>query len=197
MEKDEAAATSVRRPGTKAMAPGVLRRARLHLVRRGRDRAVRLDRAARRARRAGRREAVRIARPPLRRQRLHRADRLPPAAPPRGGPGRHRPRRRALETNQRPRRSRGGIARGQARQGVPAMKDAMADPRRAAGTVLRGLRRPGVPLQRNGAEALRGEPLRPALAIQAIVAAIRARFEIGEDAARTLFAPALSDWRDA
>src|SRR5437764_15420596 len=71
-----------------------------------------------------------------------------------------------------------------------------ADPRRAAGMVLRGLRRPGVPLQRMG-EALRAEPLRPALAIQAIVAAVRARFDLTEEAARTLFAPALSDWRDA
>jgi len=71
-----------------------------------------------------------------------------------------------------------------------------ADPRRAAGTVLRALRRPSVPLQRMG-EALRGEPLRPSLAIEAIVAAIRARFDLPEEAARTLFAPALSDWRDA
>ena len=72
----------------------------------------------------------------------------------------------------------------------------MADPRRAAGMVLRSLRRPGVPLQRIG-EALRGEPLRPALAIEAILAAVRARFDLPEEAARTLFAPALSDWRDA
>jgi len=76
------------------------------------------------------------------------------------------------------------------------MKDAMADPRRAAGMVLRGLRRPGVPLQRI-AEALRGEPLRPALAMEAIVAAARTRFDLAEEVARTLFAPALSDWRDA
>src|SRR3954464_13691641 len=70
----------------------------------------------------------------------------------------------------------------------------MGDPRRAAGTVLRSLRRPGA---RGIAEALRGEPLRPSLAAEAIVAAARARFDLTEEAARTLFSPALSDWRDA
>src|SRR3954465_4218204 len=70
----------------------------------------------------------------------------------------------------------------------------MGDPRRAAGTVLRSLRRPGA---RGIAEALRGEPLRPSLAAEAIVAAVRARFDLAEDAAKALFAPALSDWRDA
>src|SRR3954452_12871695 len=70
----------------------------------------------------------------------------------------------------------------------------MGDPRRAAGTVLRSLRRPGA---RGIAEALRGEPLRPSLAAEAIVAAARARFDLPEEAAKSLFAPALSDWRDA
>ncbi|MFL5362046.1 MAG: hypothetical protein ACJ78U_13860 [Myxococcales bacterium] len=70
----------------------------------------------------------------------------------------------------------------------------MGDPRRAAGTVLRSLRRPGA---RGIAEALRGEPLRPSLAAEAIVAAARAHFDLAEEAAKTLFAPALSDWRDA
>jgi len=70
----------------------------------------------------------------------------------------------------------------------------MGDPRRAAGIVLRTLRRPGA---RGIAEALRGEPLKPSLAAEAIVAAARARFDLAEETAKTLFAPALSDWRDA
>src|SRR5689334_12332063 len=66
---------------------------------------------------------------------------------------------------------------------------------RAAGAALRSLRRPGFPPERVAA-GVRGEPLRPQLAIDALVAAARARFDLPEDAAE-LFAPALVDWRDA
>ncbi len=55
---------------------------------------------------------------------------------------------------------------------------------RAAGAVLRGLKR-------------KGEPLRPAAAIEALLAAMRARFDLAEAAARDLLGPALADWRDA
>jgi hypothetical protein len=58
------------------------------------------------------------------------------------------------------------------------------EPRRAAGAVLRGVRR-------------RGELLRPALAIEALLAAMRARFDLDEAAADQLLRPALADWRDA
>jgi hypothetical protein len=64
-----------------------------------------------------------------------------------------------------------------------------ADPlsiRRAAGAVLRPLKR-----------AARGEPLRPALAIEALLAAMRARFALPEPATDQLLRPALADWRDA
>ena len=43
----------------------------------------------------------------------------------------------------------------------------------------------------------RGEPLRPALAIDALLAAMRARFGLPESAANELLRPAFSDWRDA
>ena len=56
--------------------------------------------------------------------------------------------------------------------------------------MLRKARRPGVPLDRLS----RGEPLRPALAIEALSAAAAAHFGVGSTA---LFAPALADWRDA
>src|SRR5256885_10207115 len=65
--------------------------------------------------------------------------------------------------------------------------------RRAAGAPLRTLRRPG---QRQAGPA-RGEPLRPALAIEALLAAMRARFGLAADAADRLLRPALADWRDA
>ncbi|HZR10749.1 MAG TPA: hypothetical protein VFA79_19335 [Myxococcales bacterium] len=55
---------------------------------------------------------------------------------------------------------------------------------RAAGAVLRGLKR-------------KSEPLRPAAAIEALLSAMRARFELSETAARDLLGPALADWRDA
>ena len=55
---------------------------------------------------------------------------------------------------------------------------------RAAGAVLRGHKR-------------KSEPLRPATAIEALLAAMRARFDLAETAARDLLGPALSDWRDA
>src|SRR5205085_9391337 len=55
---------------------------------------------------------------------------------------------------------------------------------RAAGAVLRGLKR-------------KGEPLRPATAIEALLAAMRARFDLDEAATRDLLGPALADWRDA
>src|SRR3954471_11995326 len=65
----------------------------------------------------------------------------------------------------------------------------MADPetlpiQRAAGAVLRAVRR-------------RSEPLRPALAIDALIAAMRARFGVAEQTANELLRPALADWRDA
>ncbi len=65
--------------------------------------------------------------------------------------------------------------------------------RRAAGAVLRALRRPGAPLQRPD----RSDPVRPALAIDALVAAMRARFGLNQDGADMLLRPAIADWRDA
>jgi len=41
------------------------------------------------------------------------------------------------------------------------------------------------------------EPIRPALAIDALLAAMRARFGIPDSAANQLLRPALADWRDA
>ncbi|HEX9578283.1 MAG TPA: hypothetical protein VF993_11065 [Myxococcales bacterium] len=58
------------------------------------------------------------------------------------------------------------------------------DARRAAGAALRGVRR-------------RGEPLRPALAIEALLAAMRARFQLDAETVDKLLRPALADWRDA
>lgn len=55
---------------------------------------------------------------------------------------------------------------------------------RAAGAVLRPVRR-------------RGELLRPALAIEALLAAMRARFGLDGQAVDQLLRPALADWRDA
>ncbi|MGZ6124084.1 MAG: hypothetical protein ACXWLR_03935, partial [Myxococcales bacterium] len=77
----------------------------------------------------------------------------------------------------------------------------MADPdsisvQRAAGAVLRTLKRRGVPPQRTG-PAARAEPLRPAAAIESLLAAMRARFDLSEAAANDLLRPALADWRDA
>jgi len=74
-----------------------------------------------------------------------------------------------------------------------------ADPlsiRRAAGAVLRPLKRRGASLQRLSASA-HAEPLRPALALDALLAAMRARFGLAESAADQLLRPALADWRDA
>jgi hypothetical protein len=68
--------------------------------------------------------------------------------------------------------------------------------RRAAGAALRGVRRRGVPLDRIGTTG-RGELLRPAAAIEALLAAMRARFELSQPAVEQLLAPALADWRDA
>jgi len=68
--------------------------------------------------------------------------------------------------------------------------------RRAAGTALRGVPKPGTPLHRIGAAA-RGEILRPALAIEALLAAMRARFELSQQSVEQLLSPALADWRDA
>jgi hypothetical protein len=67
------------------------------------------------------------------------------------------------------------------------------DVQRAAGAALKTLKRRGLPPDRL-ADA---EPLKPALAIEALVAAMRARFALDEATARELFAPALGDWRDA
>jgi hypothetical protein len=67
---------------------------------------------------------------------------------------------------------------------------------RAAGAVLRGLKRKGLPLPRLGPSA-HAEPLRPAVAIEALLAAMRARYGLTEAAADDLLRPALADWRDA
>src|SRR5437764_1337853 len=64
------------------------------------------------------------------------------------------------------------------------------------GVALRGVRRPGIAVPRAGSAA-HGEHLRPALAIEALVAAMRARFDLAQDAASQLLLPALGDWRDA
>ena len=79
--------------------------------------------------------------------------------------------------------------------------------RRAAGAALRALRKRGTPLHlidrvaaassAGPPAAARAEALRPALAIEALVAAMRALFELAEPDARTLLLPALADWRDA
>ncbi len=68
--------------------------------------------------------------------------------------------------------------------------------RRAAGAVLRPLKRPGAPPQRPGGWS-HAEPLRPALAIDAVLAAMRARFAMPEAAANRLLRPGFADWRDA
>src|SRR5258705_2881304 len=68
--------------------------------------------------------------------------------------------------------------------------------RRAAGAVLRPLKRPGAPPQRPGGWS-HAEPVRPALAIDAVLAAMRARFAMPEAAANRLLRPGFADWRDA
>ena len=67
---------------------------------------------------------------------------------------------------------------------------------RAAGSALRSVRLKGAPPNRITAAA-RGEPLKPSLAIDALLAAMRARFGLAESAANELLRPALADWRDA
>lgn len=67
---------------------------------------------------------------------------------------------------------------------------------RAAGAALRGLKRRGAAEPRPGSAA-RGEPLRPALAIESLLAAMRVRFGLDQPAIDQLLRPALSDWRDA
>ena len=67
---------------------------------------------------------------------------------------------------------------------------------RAAGAALRAWKRPGTQPHRLTAAA-RAEPLRPALAIEAVLAAMRARFGLAEEAVERLLRPALADWRDA
>ena len=67
---------------------------------------------------------------------------------------------------------------------------------RAAGSVLRALKRKGVPEHRL-ASASREEPLRPASAIEALLAAMRIRFGLAQPAVDELLRPALADWRDA
>ncbi|HEY2029903.1 MAG TPA: hypothetical protein VGH20_11920 [Myxococcales bacterium] len=57
--------------------------------------------------------------------------------------------------------------------------------KRAAGAALKTVKRRG------------DEPLKPSLAIEALVAAMRARFSLEETVARELFSPALADFRDA
>jgi hypothetical protein len=68
--------------------------------------------------------------------------------------------------------------------------------RRAAGGALRSLRRPGIRLSRL-AVAPRDEPLRPALAIEAMLAAAGALFDVQPAASDKMLRPALADWRDA
>jgi len=67
---------------------------------------------------------------------------------------------------------------------------------RAAGAALRALKRRGAPPNRL-TRAGRAEPLRPALAIEALLAAMRAQFGLPEPTANDLLRPALADWRDA
>ena len=67
---------------------------------------------------------------------------------------------------------------------------------RTAGAVLRALKRRGVSPPRLGAST-HAEPLRPAQAIDGLLAAMRARFGLSEAAANPLLRPALADWRDA
>ncbi|HMC35998.1 MAG TPA: hypothetical protein VKH65_16390, partial [Myxococcales bacterium] len=67
---------------------------------------------------------------------------------------------------------------------------------RAAGSALRSLRLKGAPPHRLTAAA-RSEPLKPSLAIDALLSAMRARFGLAESAANELLRPALADWRDA
>jgi hypothetical protein len=64
---------------------------------------------------------------------------------------------------------------------------------RAAGEALKGLKRHGLGPDQAG----EAEPLKPTMAIAALVAAMRARFSLEEATARELFSPALADWRDA
>jgi hypothetical protein len=66
---------------------------------------------------------------------------------------------------------------------------------RAAGAVLRGLKRRGASPQQRGGIAM--EPLRPALAIDALLAAMRSQFSLSDRVADELLRPALADWRDA
>ncbi|HYS08160.1 MAG TPA: hypothetical protein VEP66_05430 [Myxococcales bacterium] len=68
--------------------------------------------------------------------------------------------------------------------------------RRAAGAVLRVLKRRGAPPQRPGGWG-QSEPLRPALAIDALLTGMGARFGLAESAVNGLLRPALADWRDA
>ena len=67
---------------------------------------------------------------------------------------------------------------------------------RAAGAVLRAHRRPGVALHRLTAGA-KADPLRPALAIEALGAAMRARFDLSQQVVTDLLLPAFVDWRDS
>ena len=67
---------------------------------------------------------------------------------------------------------------------------------RAAGAILRALKRRGVQPHRLRVAA-QVEPLRPALAIDALLAAMRAQFGLADSAVNQLLRPALADWRDA
>jgi len=67
----------------------------------------------------------------------------------------------------------------------------------AAGAALKGLKRRGLPPEQPSGKFGKTEPLKPALAIDALVAAMRARFGLEEEVAKELFSPALADWRDA
>src|SRR5207302_205127 len=59
---------------------------------------------------------------------------------------------------------------------------------------------PSAPLGGGGARRrrrARREPLRPGLAVEALLAAMQARFELSDDSVERLLGPALADWRDA
>src|SRR6185503_2664732 len=65
--------------------------------------------------------------------------------------------------------------------------------RRAAGSALKTLKKRGSPPGR----PLGSEVLPPALAIDALIAAMQAKFSLAPEAAGRMLRPALADWRDA
>src|SRR3989454_890961 len=181
------------RPGAQAVDAGVAGRRGLHVAPAQRPRPVRSAGAARHRRRARRRAARRRTARALPGEHRDPAAALAQAPPSRGGSG-----RRAFRAPRRSGPRDPGSARLRGAR-APSLTMAAADSiaiRRAAGAVLRGLKRRGAPLQKRGPWS-HTEPLRPALAIDAVLAAMRARFALPEAAANQLLRPALADWRDA